>query len=253
MSMFGFGRRLHLDTMAQLGRSLLRSPARVQKIGSAKLGLLTHRVGTCLRCRRRHLGPMSKPYAQSCDENKAVILAAIAPLLAEARSVLEIGSGTGQHAVHFAAALPHLTWQTSDRAESLPGIRLWIAESGLTNLPPPLALDVGDDWPAGPFDGVFSANTAHIMAEPEVDRMLAGVGLALGTGGCFALYGPFRAGGRHNAQSNARFDAWLKAQDPRMGVRDRDALCRVAALHGLALVQELAMPRDNRILVWQKG
>ena len=126
---------------------------------------------------------MNKPYSEACDENKAPILAVIAPLFQQAACVLEVGSGTGQHAVHFAAALPHLTWQTSDVPFNLPGIRLWLAEAGLPNLPPPLPLDVLGDWPTGPFDGVFSANTAHIMGEPEVAALFAGVGRVLAPGG----------------------------------------------------------------------
>jgi len=195
---------------------------------------------------------MNKPYAESCDENKAPILAVIGPLFREADSLLEIGSGTGQHAVHFAAALPHLTWQTSDVPDNLPGIRLWLAESGLPNLPAPIALDVRGDWPTGPFDGVFSANTAHIMDEQGVEAMFLGVGQVLAPGGRFALYGPFRIAGRHTSESNVRFDAWLTARDPRMGVRDLDDLIRFGGRSGLRLLEDVPMPVNNRTLIWEK-
>jgi cyclopropane fatty-acyl-phospholipid synthase-like methyltransferase len=195
---------------------------------------------------------MEKPYSEACEQNKAPILDLLVPLFRQARRVLEVGSGTGQHAVHFAAALPHLTWQTSDVQANLPGIRLWLAEAGLPNLPPPLALDVLGDWPAGPFDGVFSANTAHIMGEPEVAAMFSGVGRVLALGSRFALYGPFRIAGRHTSESNARFDAWLRARDPHMGVRDLVDLERWGDDAGLRLVDDVPMPVNNRMLIWER-
>lgn len=195
---------------------------------------------------------MDKPYSQACDENKAPILAVLVPLFQQARCVLEVGSGTGQHAIHFAAALPHLSWQTSDVHANLPGIRLWLAEAGLPNLPPPLALDVLGDWPTGPFDGVYSANTAHIMGAPEVAALFSGVGRVLATRGRFALYGPFRVAGRHTSESNARFDAALRARDPRMGVRDLVELRRLGKDAGLRLVDDIPMPVNNRTLIWER-
>lgn len=195
---------------------------------------------------------MNKPYSEACDQNKAPILEVLAPLLRQARSLLEVGSGTGQHAVHFARALPGLVWQTSDIPANLPGIRLWLDEAELPNLPAPLALEVTGDWPPGPFDAVFSANTAHIMAEPEVAAMFRGVGRVLVPGGCFALYGPFSRAGRQTSASNARFDAWLRARDPRMGVRELDALCELGSESGLELVEDREMPVNNRTLIWKR-
>jgi SAM-dependent methyltransferase len=200
-----------------------------------------------------HTGAMNKPYSDACDQNKTPILAVIAPLFREVSRVLEVGSGTGQHAVHFAAALPHLIWQTSDVPANLPGIRLWLAEAALPNLPPPLPLDVLGDWPAGPFGGVFSANTAHIMGEREVAAMFLGVGQVLSPGGRFALYGPFRVAGRHTSESNARFDAALRARDPRMGVRDLEDLQRWGEDAGLRLMDDVTMPVNNRTLMWVKS
>lgn len=193
-----------------------------------------------------------KPYAAACDQNRQPILSVIAPLFETAGSLLEIGSGTGQHAVFFAEAMPRLTWQTSDRPENLPGIRAWISECARPNLPPPLPLDVACDWPAGPYDACFSANTAHIMHEDRVDEMLLGVGRVLKSGGAFALYGPFRRDARHTSESNERFDAWLKARDPGMGVRDIDDLVRVATRAGLELEAIVEMPVNNLTLVWRK-
>jgi len=199
------------------------------------------------------MSPCNKPYAESCDQNRDPILAVLAPLLRERRRLLEIGSGTGQHAVYFAAALPHLTWQSSDRAEQLPGMRLWIEEAELGNLPPPIELDVLHDWPAERFEAIFSANSAHIMGLDAVEAMFAGVGAHLEPGGLFALYGPFSRDGQHTSPSNARFDAWLRAQDPRMGVRDQRQLEQFATRHGLRLQAEHTMPVNNFILVWERA
>jgi len=195
---------------------------------------------------------MDKPFAPACEENKQPILEVIAPRLGDARSLLEIGSCTGQHAVHFAPAMPHLTWQCSDVAPYLPGMRLWLDDSPASNLPAPIALDVDGPWPDGPFDAVFSANTAHIMSLAQVQRMFMGVGRLLPAGGPFLLYGPFSDGGRHTSPSNAAFDRSLRLRDPLSGVRDLDELRAFAGEAGLTLVEDLAMPVNNRTLVWRK-
>lgn len=194
-----------------------------------------------------------KPFAESCEENKLPILAVLRTEFAAVTRVLEIGSGTGQHAVFFARELPHLTWQTSDVAEYHPGIRAWIEDAALDNVRAPLTLDVAHDtWPAATYDGVFSANTAHIMGWPEVEAMFAGIGTVLEAGGRFCLYGPFNYGGEYTSASNARFDQWLKARDPRSGVRDFEALNRLAETAGLRLLKDYAMPANNRTLAWMK-
>jgi cyclopropane fatty-acyl-phospholipid synthase-like methyltransferase len=173
--------------------------------------------------------------------------------LALTRSVLEIGSGTGQHAVHFARHLPHLTWQPTDLAENHPSIRAWAAEAGLENLREPLVLDVSHrPWPVTCADAVFTANTAHIVSWPAVEAMFAGVGAVLPPGGRFCLYGPFSYGGRHTSASNVQFDAMLRARDPQSGVRDFEALAACAHEAGLVLRADHAMPANNRILVWEK-
>jgi cyclopropane fatty-acyl-phospholipid synthase-like methyltransferase len=171
---------------------------------------------------------------------------------AHSREVLEIGSGTGQHAVYFAAHLPHLQWHTSDRTENHAGILAWLREAGLDNVHSPLELDVAHDtWPERQFDAVFSANTVHIMGWPEVERMFAGIGRLLAPGGRFCLYGPFNEHGAYTAESNARFDQWLKQRDPRSGIRDMAELDRLAQQAGMVRIATHAMPADNHILVWQ--
>lgn len=195
---------------------------------------------------------IDKPFSESCVQNCDPILAILRPLFADRRHVLEIGSGTGQHAVYFAADLPHLVWQTADVPQHHPGIQAWLEEAALPNVLPPLALDVNDTaWRSGRYDAVFSANTLHIMGWPEVERFFAGVGAVLEAGGILAVYGPFNYGGRYTSESNARFDAWLKARDPASGVRDFEAVDALARSQGLVLQQDIAMPANNRTLVWR--
>lgn len=192
-----------------------------------------------------------KPFSQSCEENKDPIRAVLARYLSDADSVLEIGSGTGQHAVAFAAAFPHLTWQCSDLPRNLPGVRLWLAEAALPNTPEPFTLDVTGDWPDARFDAVFSANTAHIMDAPQAEAMMLGVPRVLVPGGVFALYGPFNYGGHFTSDSNERFDRWLKANDPRSGIKDFELLDAAARAGGMSLVHDHEMPANNRTLVWR--
>lgn len=195
----------------------------------------------------------AKPFSQACENNKEPILAVLRDCFADQRQVVEIGSGTGQHAVHFAGAMPWLSWQPTDRAEHLPGIRAWRDAAALPNLLEPLELDVDQPaWPLQRADAVFSANTAHIMSWPQVERFVAGVGLLLPASGCFCLYGPFNYGGGHTSASNADFDAWLRRRDPRSGLRDVEAIHDLAAQAGLQPAADHAMPANNRLLVWRK-
>jgi cyclopropane fatty-acyl-phospholipid synthase-like methyltransferase len=196
---------------------------------------------------------VDKPYAPACERNREPILAVLRGCFADRRNVLEIGSGTGQHAVHFAAAMPWLGWQCTDRAEHLPGIRLWLDEAGLANTPEPIELDVAGEWPRRRFDGVFSANTLHIMGWPEVERFFAGIDVVLEADGVLAVYGPFNYGGDYTSDSNREFDAWLKARDPRSGIRDFEAVDTLARAAGLVLVDDVAMPANNRMLVWRRN
>jgi SAM-dependent methyltransferase len=193
-----------------------------------------------------------KPYSEASERNREPILAVLRRWLPGACSVLEIGSGTGQHAVFFASALPQVVWQASDRAGNLPGIQEWIEEAALPNLPDAIALDVNvGGWPQSRFEVVYSSNTAHIISWPEVERMFRRAAAALRRGGLFLLYGPFSYGGRHTADSNARFDASLRAQAAHMGIRDFAALDACAAASGFAFVEDNAMPANNRMLVWR--
>ncbi|MGB1272199.1 MAG: DUF938 domain-containing protein, partial [Endozoicomonas sp.] len=194
---------------------------------------------------------MNKPFSQACENNKKPILEVITPYFQGGGSVLEIGSGTGQHGVFFASHLPNLQWHTSDRVENHEGIGLWISEAGLSNLHLPVTLDVrAGQWPLAEFDGVFSANTAHIMSWPEVVAMFEGVGRVLSSGGFFCLYGPFNDHGRFTSDSNARFDQHLKARASHMGIRNFEAVDELANENCLKLVKDHAMPANNRTLVW---
>ena len=194
-----------------------------------------------------------KPFSESCIQNRAPILAVLREVFADRRAVLEIGSGTGQHAVYFGAALPYLHWQTADVPLHHPGIRQWLAEAALPNVLPPLALDVNQrTWRNGRYDAVFSANTLHIMSWPEVEHFFAGVSEVLEPGGVLAVYGPFNYNSAYTSESNAHFDAWLKARDPAAGVRDFEAVDALARARGLILQQDIAMPANNRTLVWRR-
>ncbi len=194
-----------------------------------------------------------KQHSLSCDQNREVILQVIEPLLQSCHKVLEIGSGTGQHAVYFAAHLPHLLWQSSDLPESHPSIQAWIADAQLANVLAPLTLDVlQDPWPELVVDAVFSANSLHIMSWAAVEACFAGVGKLLKAGGLFVVYGPFNYDGRFTSESNARFDLWLKKRNPASGVRNFEDLNQLAQQAGMMLQEDYAMPVNNRILCWQK-
>ncbi|WP_338039565.1 DUF938 domain-containing protein [Marinobacter sediminum] len=194
------------------------------------------------------------PFSQACENNKEPILDKLAAIFHAPGLVLEIGTGTGQHAVHFAGHLPHLTWQPSDHPQNyqlcLPRIR----QAGLANLNPPKPLDVcQSDWGLpGPVTGVFSANTAHIMSWPEVERMFAGVATILAPESAFCLYGPFSYGSQHTSASNLNFDRHLRSQNPSMGIRDMSDLIALAGRCGLSLDEDLDMPANNRITVWRR-
>jgi cyclopropane fatty-acyl-phospholipid synthase-like methyltransferase len=194
---------------------------------------------------------VNKPYSPSCERNRGPILDLLKTHFAACRRVLEVGSGTGQHAVHFAAAMPHLEWQTSDLPENLPGIDAWLREAKLTNAPPPIELDVGGTWPAGQFDALFSANTLHIMSWERVRALFARMPAVLTDEAVVAVYGPFNYDGRYTSDSNAAFDRWLKEQGGHMGVRDFEEVDALARAAGLTLVQDCAMPANNRTLIWR--
>lgn len=195
-----------------------------------------------------------KPFAEACERNREPILQVLRQRFTLPGSVLEIGAGTGQHAVHFAASLPHLQWQPTDCAANLAGIGEWVSEAALPNLRAPMELDVRDrEWPVRTVDYVYSANTVHIMGWPEVELMFAGIARVLRSGGVFCLYGPFNRDGQFTSESNRAFDASLRARGPQMGIRDDQALQALGRQHGLVFADEHAMPANNRVLVWTRS
>jgi cyclopropane fatty-acyl-phospholipid synthase-like methyltransferase len=192
-------------------------------------------------------------FSEACERNKGPILAVLREELAGGSHVLEVGSGTGQHAVHFAAGLPQLVWQPSEPRENLAPLAERIRLEGGANLRAPLALDVRDDpWPVAPLDAVFSANTLHIMGWSAVREFFRGVGAVLVPSGVLCVYGPFRFGGRDTSDSNAAFDRYLRERDPASGLRDFEALDAEAQARGLRFAVNHAMPANNRTLVWRR-
>lgn len=194
-----------------------------------------------------------KQFSEACERNKQVILDTIEPLLKNKASVLEIGSGTGQHAIHFAQSLPYLKWQPSDLEENHPSINAWIADSDVSNILAPIALDTtANHWPTRLFDAIYSANTAHIMPWNAVEAMFKGASNSLSSDGLFMLYGPFNYNGEFTSESNRQFEVWLKEVNPCRGIRDFEAVNHLAELHRLKLKQDFEMPANNRLLVWRK-
>jgi hypothetical protein len=194
-----------------------------------------------------------KPFSQACENNKDPILQVIRTVFSRPATVWEIGSGTGQHACYFAGQLPHLDWQPTDRPEHIAGISLWRREAGLANLRPPLAIDVTDAlWPCTRIEALFTANTLHIMSWRQVQVFFDRLGQYLIPDAPVCMYGPFNYDGRYTSDGNARFDQWLKDRDPLSGIRDFEAVTALAASMGIALVDDVAMPANNRLLVLSK-
>lgn len=195
---------------------------------------------------------MEKPFSPSCERNKEPILQVLRERFADVREVLEIGSGSGQHALHFAAALPQLRWQCSELRDNLPGLKMWLDEAALPNLPPPIELDADGRWPDRRFDAVFTANTLHIMGWPQVQRLMSALPAVLRAQGLFTVYGPFNYGGRYTGAGNERFDQWLRERDARSAIRDFEALDALAVDAGMVLLEDRAMPADNHCISWQR-
>jgi SAM-dependent methyltransferase len=195
-----------------------------------------------------------KPYADACERNQDPILKVLQQWFLAPGAVLEIGAGTGQHAVHFARHMPQLRWISTDREENLAGIQLWFEEAKLPNLLGPLKLNVNDTpWPVENISYAFSANTAHIMSWPEVEAMFAGVAAVLLPAGLFCLYGPFNRDGKFTSDSNFAFDQMLSKRGPKMGIRDDQALITLGRRNQLAFVADYSLPAKNRVLVWKKA
>lgn len=197
---------------------------------------------------------MSKPFSQACENNKAVILQVLKQAFNEVSQVLEVGSGTGQHAVYMSEHLPHLQWQPSDQSIYLPGVKLWCSEYTGDNLLSPIALDVTQSqWPQIQVDGVFTANTLHIMSWAMVEAFFNGAGSLLPAAGKLCIYGPFNYQGAYTSESNQAFDHFLRDRDPLSGIRDFEAVAELAQSAGFVLVADHAMPANNRLLEWRKS
>ena len=196
---------------------------------------------------------MTKPFSQSCENNKQAILTALTGEFPQPQRILEIGTGSAQHAVYFAAQLPHLTWQTSDLACNHAGIHSWLDSVSLANLHRPILLDLNQPWPIGNVDGIFTANTLHIVSWPLVKNFFQGVGEHLSSGGKLCIYGPFNFQGQFTSQSNADFDVGVKNIDVERGIRDIEAISQLANQQGLILRDDHAMPANNRLIVFVKS
>lgn len=197
---------------------------------------------------------MEKPFSPSSERNQEVIFQVLSRLLKDTNHVLEIGTGTAQHAVYFAERMPHLTWQCSDRIENHAGIKMWLDEAALANTPPAIELDVTETWPKfETVDAIFSANAVHIMPWDSVCKFIKNAGPLLQTKGLLIFYGPFNYDGSYTSEGNANFDVWLKERNPLSAIRDFDAINDQAENAGLELSEDIEMPANNRILVFQKS
>jgi cyclopropane fatty-acyl-phospholipid synthase-like methyltransferase len=194
---------------------------------------------------------MRLAYSEACERNKRPILAILTEAFAARARVLEIGSGTGQHAVHFALGMPWLVWQPSEMPESMPALRKRIFNEGPSNLRAPVVIDVTTTpWDVRKVDGVFTANTFHIMSRREVEAFFTGLPEVAKPGSVLAVYGPFRYGGRYTSSSNEDFDRMLHARDPESGIRDFEDVDALARAAGFDLKADHAMPANNQTLVW---
>lgn len=193
-----------------------------------------------------------KNFNQSCEKNKEPILEKLKIDLADSTTILEIGSGSGQHALYFGEQLPHLHWQTTEIAALVPALSDNLQTKPLPNVPSPAVLDVSQHpWPVGPVSAIFSANTLHIMAWGHVENFFAGVGKALQADGRLCIYGPFRYQNDYTSESNAKFDLWLKERDSHSGIRDFEAVDLLARRQGLELLVDHQMPSNNQLIVWK--
>jgi len=195
---------------------------------------------------------MNKPYSASCEQNKAAILSTIQPYLFDGAVVLEIGSGTGQHAVYFASLNPQIVWQPSDRVEYLQGINAWINDTSYSNLKAVIELDVLKVWPNESYDLLFTANSFHIMDDDAVKTCLEKSRSCLELNGFLIVYGPFNYNKQYTSTSNERFDSMLKSNDPNSGIKDIKWVCDIASQSGLNFIDDIEMPFNNRILIWKK-
>ncbi|TWX73588.1 DUF938 domain-containing protein [Colwellia sp. C1TZA3] len=195
---------------------------------------------------------MNKPFSQACENNKLAILAALVDSFKTSKTVLEVGSGSGQHAVYFAPNMPWLSWQTSDILANHQGISQWLKEYPVGNLLHPIELDLNHPWPIEKIDAIYTANTLHIVSWPLVAAFFSGVSQHLNPQGKLCIYGPFNYQGQYSSESNAGFDIWLKERDNQSAIRDVEAIIALAENVDLSLENDHAMPANNRLLVFKK-
>ncbi len=194
----------------------------------------------------------SLPFSQASENNKLPVLEVFKQYLTSKKSLLEIGGGTGQHAVFFAEQFPELRWQSTDIPFHVNSLNLRLSHAQLANLPLAFSLDVNQpDWGCDTFDAIFTANSLHIMSEDSVQNFFAGVGRHLQDDDLLLVYGPFKYGGEFTTESNARFDLWLKDRDPVSGVRDFEWVNALTEKAGLEFVEDNAMPANNQLIVWR--
>lgn len=197
---------------------------------------------------------MEKPFSAACERNRIPILKVMKEVIGpEARRLLEVGSGTGQHAVYLAPHFSHMIWVTSDIKENLGGISMWLDESGAPNIIGPGEFKVGvDDFPQGDFDVVYTANTFHIMGWHECLTLMDLLGMNLRTDALVMIYGPFKYNNKFTSLSNEEFDQELKRRHPQMGIRDFEDVQKNMIINGFDLVNDYEMPANNRLLVFKK-
>ena len=199
---------------------------------------------------------MNKPFSQACENNKRPILNILSEVFSENEHILEIGSGTGQHAVFFGQHLPHLTWQTSDLPINHQGINLWLDETALSNVQKPIGIDLNKAWPMPKnnpqVDGLYTANTLHIISWPLVVKFFEGIAQNIAAKAIVCIYGPFKYKEKYTSESDANFDLWLKDRDINSGIRDIEAILLLATSAGLTLLDDHVMPANNQLLVFSK-
>ena len=197
----------------------------------------------------------NKLNSPACDRNREPILSELKRTLkSSSGTLLEIGSGTGQHAAYFAPSFPEIIWQPSDLPENLKNIELWRREFNLSNIKPAIELNIAHTpWPITNIQTIFTANTLHIISWPLVESFFEGVNQTLDNGGLCLVYGPFNYEGKFTSTSNKQFDAWLKSRDPKSGIRDFDTVNNLATSHRLTFIEDISMPANNRLLIWQKN
>jgi len=195
-----------------------------------------------------------KPFSQACERNRIPILKVMQEFItSNDQRLLEVGSGTGQHAVYLAPHFPHMIWVTSDVKENHEGIKMWLSESGAPNIIGPGVFQVGEDnFPNGNFDVVFTANTFHIMHWYQCEELMDMLGKNLSAGAKVLIYGPFNYNGKYTSDSNREFDESLSKRDPLMGIRDFEEVVRYMEKRAFALLKDNEMPANNRLLVFEK-